>query len=152
MPRQSEQERRHASDRRRFARGGRRPYDRDGYAPLVLVAADDVANRAHCEAILAALRFAVAPAHSVEEAVRVMHGLRPNVVVAHLKDNERLRAEMQQDPRTADVPLITIDGDASDPLEFISEIRRVLRSRNTLPYPQSRIVHQASHTKTGSGI
>ena len=68
MTRQSEMERRHARDRRRFARGGRRPYDRDGYAPLILVADDDADSTSHCEAILAALRFAVAPAHSVEEA------------------------------------------------------------------------------------
>ena len=145
-------ERRHARDRRRFARGGRRPYDRDGFAPLILVADDDVDSTAHCEAILAELRFAVAPAHTVEEALRVMHGLRPNVVVAHLKDNDRLRAEMQDDPRTADVPLVTVNGECHDPAELVEAIRRVLRSLKTLPYPASRVVPDVPPAKTGSGL
>jgi PleD family two-component response regulator len=145
-------ERRHARDRRRFARGGRRPYDRDGYAPLILVADDDADSTAHCEAILAALRFAVAPAHSVEEAVRVMHGIRPNVVVAHLKDNDRLRAAMQDDTRTADVPVVTVNGECKDPAELVEAIRRVLRTRNTLPYPRSRIIPDAPPAKTGSSL
>lgn len=130
----TDDERRHASDRRRFARGGRRPGDRSGYAPLVLVA-DDAGSGKHCEAILSALRFAVAPADSVEEAVRVMHGLRPNLVVAHLRDNDRLRAEMREDIFTAGVPLIAIDEVTSDPEMLIEEIRRVLRARSTLSYP-----------------
>jgi PleD family two-component response regulator len=145
-------ERRHARDRRRFARGGRRPYDRDGFAPLILVADDDVDSTAHCEAILAALRFAVAPAHSVEEAVRVMHSLRPNVVVAHLKENERLRAEMQEDARTADIPVITINGECKSPAELVDAIRRVLRTLKTLPYPQSRVAADVPPVKTGSGL
>ena len=136
----TDDERRHASDRRRFARGGRRPYDQPGYAPLVLVA-DDAGSGVHCEAILASLRFAVAPAGSVEEAVRVMHALRPNVVVSHLTENERLRAEMRDDSLTVDVPLITIDEVTSDPGELIEEIRRVLRARSTLAYPGS--IHAA---------
>lgn len=130
----TDDERRHARDRRRFARGGRRPGDKTGFAPLVLVA-DDAGGGKHCEAILSALRFAVAPADSVEEAVRVMHGLRPNLVVAHLKDNERLCAEMRQDEFTAGVPLIAIDETTSDPELLIAEIRRVLRARSTLAYP-----------------
>ncbi|HEY7059651.1 MAG TPA: response regulator, partial [Vicinamibacterales bacterium] len=75
-------ERRAGFDRRKLARGGRRPGDVDGFAPLVLVADDDVDNSGRCEAILAGLRFAVAPAHSAEEALRVMQALRPNLVVA----------------------------------------------------------------------
>ena len=145
-------ERRHARDRRRFARGGRRPYDRDGYAPLILVADDDADSTSHCEAILAALRFAVAPARSVEEALRVMHGLRPNVVVAHLKDNERLRAEMEADATTADVPLVVLNGEFQDAAELVDAIRRVLRAINTLSYPASRIVRDAPSAKTGSGL
>src|SRR6185312_2618281 len=58
-------ERRHVQDRRSTPRGGRRPADPMGYSPLVLVADDDADNGARSVAILARLRFAVAPAHSV---------------------------------------------------------------------------------------
>lgn len=146
----SDDERRHPSDRRRFARGGRRPTDKDGYSPLVLVAADDAENAARCDAILAKLRFAVAPAHSVDEAVRVMSGLRPNIVVAHLRDNDRLRAQMQEDPRTADVPIIAVDDTTRDPSALVEEIRRVLRARNTLAYPPPSQPEPARF-KTGAG-
>jgi len=137
MAPQSETERRHASDRRRFARGGRRPGDRTGFAPLVLVADDDPGNGAHCEAILAARAFAVAPAHSVEEAVRVMRVLHPDVIVSHLRENGRLRDEVRADDYGAHLPLITFDDGAVDPEGLIDEIRRELRARATLPFPSS---------------
>jgi CheY-like chemotaxis protein len=137
MVSQREIERRHASDRRRFARGGRRPTDKAGHAPLVLVADDDADSSAHCEAILAALRFAVAPAHSVDETLRVMRLLRPNVVVSHLKDNPRLLEEMRRDPYGADCPLILLEDGDLDADGFVDEIRRVLRSRATLQFPSA---------------
>lgn len=101
----------------------------------MLVADDDVDSRAHCEAVLGALRFAVAPAHSVEEALRVMRALRPNVVVSHLKDNPRFEDEMRRDPYGADCPLILLANGSLDPAGFVEEIRRVLRARATLPFP-----------------
>ena len=106
-------DRRFGSDRRRQGRGGRRPEDQDGFAPLVLVADDDAGSGARCEAILAALRFAVAPAHSSEEALRVMHAFR-----------ERLGA----DNTTAGVPIISVTREIEEPEALVEEIRRVLRS------------------------
>src|SRR3954468_17351551 len=97
-----ESERRAVSDRRRTPRGGRRPEDPMGYSPLILVADDDADSGARCVAILARLRFAVAPAYSVEEAVKVMQSLRPNLVVARLKDEPALRAHMAADPAIGD--------------------------------------------------
>jgi PleD family two-component response regulator len=122
-------DRRIGVDRRRLPRGGRRPSDPDGFAPLILVADDDVDSSARCEAILAKLRFAVAPAHSADEAVRVMLALRPNLVVAHLKDDGRLRAAMAAEESTADVPVITVTPDIADPSVLVEAIRRVLRQR-----------------------
>jgi len=122
-------ERRFGFDRRKSARGGRRPGDGDGFAPLILVADDDVDSSARCEAILARLRFAVAPAHSTEEALRVMLALRPNLVVAHLKDEPRLRQAMAEEEATADVPVISVTPDIEDPLMLVEAIRRVLRQR-----------------------
>jgi PleD family two-component response regulator len=120
-------DRRFASERRRQARGGRRPDDQDGFAPLVLVADDDVGSGARCEAILAALRFAVAPAHSAEEALRVMHALRPNLVVSHLRDDATFRERLGADYETAGVPIISVTREIEEPEALVEEIRRVLR-------------------------
>ena len=97
-----EKERRAQTDRRQTPRGGRRPGDPQGYSPLILVADDDADNGARCVAILSRLRFAVAPAHSVEEAVKVAQSLHPNLIVARLSDETALREAARQrsvDPR-----------------------------------------------------
>src|SRR5437588_6608035 len=122
-------QRREGPDRRRLPRGGRRADDAEGYAPLVLVADDDEGSAARCEAILAALHFAVAPAHSVEEALRVMSALRPELVVAHLKDEERLHLALRSDPMMAGIPVVRATGPTEDPQALVDEIRRVLRER-----------------------
>jgi PleD family two-component response regulator len=120
-------ERRQGPDRRRMPRGGRRPDDNQGFAPLVLVADDDKDSGSRCEAILAKLRFAVAPAHNAEEAVRVMQVLRPNIVVAHLKDETKLRRQMESEPAMAGVPILSLNDDTKDPETLVEAIRRVLR-------------------------
>jgi CheY-like chemotaxis protein len=98
-----------------------------GYSPLILVADDDASNGARCVAILAKLRFAVAPAYSVEEAVKVMEALRPNLIVARLADEPALRAQMASNPAIGDIPLVTMTAENDDPLVLIEEIRRALR-------------------------
>jgi PleD family two-component response regulator len=120
-------ERRTGFDRRRMSRGGRRPGDADGFAPLILVADDDVNSSARCEAILAKLKFAVAPAHSADEALRVMLAVRPNLIVSHLKDESRLRAALAAERMSDDVPIITVTPDIEDPATLVEAIRRVLR-------------------------
>ena len=99
-----------------------------GFAPLVLVADDDAGNGARCVAILAKLRFAVAPAHSVEEAIKVLEGLRPDLIVARLADEPALRARMAANPALGDIPLITMTAKNDDPAVLIEEIRRALRA------------------------
>src|SRR3954449_12194751 len=106
--RQEELDRRHANDRRNSPRGGRRPGDVQGYSPLVLVADDDANSGARCVAILARLRFAVAPAHSVDEAVRVMTSLHPTLIVTRLKDEAALREQMVKNPELGDIPIVTL--------------------------------------------
>lgn len=122
-----DRDRRDVPDRRRTPRGGRRPSDPIGYSPLILVADDDANNGARCVAILAKLRFAVAPAYSVEEAVKVMEALRPNLIVARLADEPALRAQMASNPAIGDIPLITMTAENDDPIILIEEIRRALR-------------------------
>jgi len=124
----SEQERRQSRDRRRFARGGRREYDRDGYSPLILVVDEDSQNAARSEAILAALKFAVAPARTAEEALGIMRALRPNLVVACLANPDAFTAEMQGNELTRSVPVLIVTEEIASPESLIEAIRGVLRS------------------------
>lgn len=123
MPHHPEQRR--SPDRRTGSRGGRRDDDRPGFAPLVLVADDDADSSLRCEAILAKLRFAVAPARGLQEATRIMGALRPDVVVARLSDIDALRLATP-----SDVPIIALTDDMLAPEALINEIRRVLRGRS----------------------
>lgn len=126
MPEQ-QPERRHGGDRRHVPRGGRRPGDPQGYAPLVLVADDDPDSGARCIAILSRLRFAVAPAHSVEEAIRVVQSLRPDLIVARLHDEAALRDAMAQDQGIGHIPILILTPDNDHPASLVDAIRRVLR-------------------------
>ena len=98
-----------------------------GYAPLILVADPDAGNGARCIAILAKLHFAVAPAHSVEEALKVMEALHPTLIVARLSDEPALRARMSTNPEIADIPIITMTAENDDPAVLIDEIRAGFR-------------------------
>jgi CheY-like chemotaxis protein len=98
-----------------------------GYSPLILVADDDANSGARCVAILARLRFAVAPAHSIEEAVKVMEALRPNLIVARLRDEPVLRARMTENPALGNIPVLTLTEENDAPEVLIEEIRKVLR-------------------------
>src|ERR1051325_7405565 len=78
-------------DRRKFPRGGRRDEDKPGFTPLVMVIDHDPNRRDVSEAILAKLRFAVAPVESVEKAVSVIRALAPAAIVGPADDLQRLR-------------------------------------------------------------
>jgi len=118
----TESERREGPDRRTRPRGGRRPTDRAGLTPLVVVADEAPGSRATCETILAKLNFAVAPVDSVERALEVMSTLRPEVVVAKVRDVAQLR-------KHTTVPVVEVTDALSDPDALVDEIRRVLRLR-----------------------
>jgi CheY-like chemotaxis protein len=121
-------DRRNAPDRRSSPRGGRRPGDVQGYSPLILVADDDPNSGARCVAILARLRFAVAPAHSVDEAIKIMSSLHPTLIVARLKDEAALREQMRIDPEIGDIPIVTLTAENEAPQLLIEDIRRTLRA------------------------
>jgi PleD family two-component response regulator len=125
----SDQDRRHIGDRRTTPRGGRRPEDPRGYSPLVLVADEDASNGARCVAILSKLRFAVAPAYSVEEALKVMTALQPTLIVARLSDEPALRRQMAENPEIGNVPIVTLTPENDDPDVLIEEIRQALRRK-----------------------
>lgn len=99
-----------------------------GYSPLILVADDDANSGAHCVAILARLRFAVAPAHSVDEAIKVMTSLHPTLIVTRLKDEAALREQMAANPTLGDIPIVTLTPGNDAPQQMLEEIRRTLRA------------------------
>lgn len=119
-------DKRQGMDRRARPRGGRRAGDQQGYAPLVLLVDEDADNGQRCEAILAKLRFAVAPTQTLNEAARVMDALRPNLIVGHVADPDALRQAVP-----AEIPLVILNDALSDPDAMIGEIRRALRKRAT---------------------
>lgn len=109
-------------DRRRLPRGGRRPTDRPGATPLVVVADEEPGSRTTCETILAKLNFAVAPVESVAKALEVMTALRPEVVVAKVRDAEPLKKQSL-------APVVVVTDAMGDPDILVEAIRQALRAR-----------------------
>ena len=120
---------RHRPERRREPRGGRRPNDRAGYAPLVLVADEDASSGDMCEALLATLRFAVARVDSVDKAIAVISTLLPDVIVARGRDVSRL----QRAAWPSGVPFVTVTGEMSEPAALVDAIRDAIRSARAQP-------------------
>jgi len=120
-------ERRFGSDRRRQPRGGRRADDHAGYAPLVLVVDPDATGRAACEAILAKLRFAVAPMETVDKAASIVKALRPEVIVAETGAADELRRRLAIGGHDdGSIPVIGVSSTMS-PDEIVDRIRHALR-------------------------
>ena len=115
---------RQGPDRRREPRGGRRPSDASGFAPLVLVADEDAASGDMCEALLATLRFAVARVDSVDKAVAVISTLLPDVIVARARDVSPL----QRAAWPSGVPFVTVTESLREPDALIEAIRDAIRS------------------------
>jgi DNA-binding NtrC family response regulator len=117
-------EKRRIADRRGRSRGGRRPTDIPGATPLVVVADDEPGSRTTCETILAKLNFAVAPVESLPKALEVMAALRPEVVVAKLRDAELLKQQSL-------TPFVVVTEEMSDPEILVEAIRQALRRRRS---------------------
>lgn len=111
-------------DRRRQPRGGRRPEDQDGFAPLVMLVGSepDVTDRS--EAILAKLKFAVTKIDDVDQAIRIVPELRPDLVVAPRADAPRMRSEVPQN-----LPVVAMP---DTPEAMLDEILRTLRKGATV--------------------
>ena len=121
-------EQRRGPDRRVRSRGGRREEDRDGFAPLVLLVGDDAGVAEQSEAVLAKLRFGVAVSGTVEDALRVLTGLRPDIVVASSADADRIRMEA---PEHLPVVVMTDEmrGDRGMLIEGIRQTLRLNRAK-----------------------
>lgn len=117
-------EHRQGPDRRRLPRGGRRAQDVAGFAPLVLVVGKGETAVAQSEAVLARLKFAVTRSGTVEEALRVMAGIRPDVVVAESDAASRIRLEAPEH-----VPVVEMNGEMrGNPDALIEGIRQAIRA------------------------
>jgi hypothetical protein len=120
----SNPERRAPSDRRTAVRGGRRPDDQVGSAPLILVVGNGRDPQYESEAILAALRFAVAPAVNVDEALRVLDTLQPDLIVARPEEASRLRAES-----SLKIPIVEYNGPEASDGSLVERVRQAIRKR-----------------------
>jgi len=90
---------------------------------VLLVGGDpDVVGQS--EAVLAKLRFAVATCASADEALRVMHGLRPDLVVANADAAGRIRIEAPEH-----VPVVVIDDEMrADREALVEAVRETIRA------------------------
>jgi len=114
-------------DRRQQSRGGRRSDDRDGYAPMVVVIDGDATRLDISEAILAKLRFAVAPFGSVEKALAAMKALRPEIIVAREDAVKELRGRIPADRDGREIPLLSVTPELSDPEVLVEALRQMMR-------------------------
>ena len=120
--------RRDGPDRRRHARGGRRPADRTGYAPLIFVVEGDSGRRDVCEAILAKLKFAVVPLAGVKDALAAMNGLRPDVVVVGRQDAADLRNRLPVGRQGGPIPVVEFSDDQATAEQVVDLLREALRA------------------------
>lgn len=115
---------RRGPERRKQPRGGRRTEDAAGFAPLVLLVGEGDVVVAQSEAVLAKLRFAVTTSATVEDALRVLMGIRPDVVVAEPEAASRIRLEA---PEHLPVVVLT-DEMRADRNALIEGIRKSIRT------------------------
>jgi len=121
-------DKRQGPDRRRFSRGGRRTSDIQGYTPLVFVVDPRPSGRDACEAILAKLRFAVAPFDTLDKAKRAMEGLKPDLVLVTKDNLDEMRRALPAGRNDGPLPILPLpDGDVSM-TALIEEVRRALRA------------------------
>jgi hypothetical protein len=79
---------------------------------------------AQSEAVLARLKFAVTTSGTVDEALRVMAGIRPDVVVAEPEAASRIRLEAPEH-----VPVVEMNGEMrGNPDALVEGIREAIRA------------------------
>ena len=89
-----------------------------------MVVGDRAAVGDATEAVLAKLKFAVAPSPTVDDALRILVSLRPDLIVAREEDAGRLRVEC---PENRPVVAVT-EAMREDPQLLVDEIRNALRA------------------------
>jgi DNA-binding NtrC family response regulator len=126
------EQRRGIPDRRKHGRGGRRPTDRTGYAPLVFVVEGDTRRRDVCEAILAKLMFAVVPLAGVRDALAALNGMRPDIVVVSHQDAIDLRNHLPTGRHGGPIPVVEFSDAEGSAEQVVDLLRDALRSTRAL--------------------
>jgi hypothetical protein len=81
---------------------------------------------AQSEAVLARLKFAVTTSATVDEALRVLSGIRPDVVVAEPEAASRIRLEAPEH-----VPVVEMNGEMrGNPDALVEGIREAIRAND----------------------
>jgi CheY-like chemotaxis protein len=119
-------DKRSGPDRRSRPRGGRRTGDANGLTPLVMVVDADPERRDLSHAILARLRFAVAPVDSIAQAAAAVPTLEPELIVTSQADAPRLIAALGG---SAPVPVVAVGDEARGTDAIVESVREALRRR-----------------------
>ena len=94
---------------------------------MVVVIDSDERRLDLAEAILAKLRFAVAPFASVDKAVAAMQALIPEIVVVRAEDVQQLRDRLPVDRDGRAIPVLPLTADLAEPPALIEALRRMIR-------------------------
>ena len=83
------------------------------------------------EAILAKLRFAVAPFATAEQALLAMQALRPEIIVAGEDELRELDGRLPTDRDGEEIPLLALTPDLTEPAALIEALREVIARHRT---------------------
>jgi len=84
-------------------------------------------GRDACEAILAKLRFAVAPFESVDQAIKVVNALTPDIMLVAAEHLDTLRTALAPFREQRFVPVVPIPEQDGDATALINAVRVALR-------------------------
>ncbi len=95
---------------------------------MIVVIDEDARRREISEAILAKLRFAVAPFATADQAILAMRALLPEAVVAREDAARAIRDHLSADRMGRTIPLLPITEELAAPEALIEALRRLLRA------------------------
>jgi DNA-binding response OmpR family regulator len=150
------------ADRRRVSRGGRRPTDRSGRHPRILVAEHDDGVRRPCVRYFDQFKFRVTEVDNGNAVLDAVTASTPHVIVVELRLPKmpawQLSRWLANNFRTRDIPVIVMADDPGGedtqrvlesaasvlikpiPLAtMLDEVRRVLRNRKTTTGPAEAV-------------
>ena len=134
----SAEDQRSLPDRRRVPRGGRRPTDRPGKYPSVLIAESYDGVRVSCARYLDRFNFQVAEAGDGEQALKQIAAEPPQVILAELNlpamPAARLAQWLSQNWRTRQIPIIVLTGDMDPSDAPVDDFRNVVAGMLMKPF------------------
>jgi hypothetical protein len=122
-------DRRRGGDRRKHPRGGRRPGDRTGFAPLVFLVTREPSDLQFWEALLLDRQFAVVTCNGFGPALEASKVLRPDVILAGPREIAPLRDRLAAALNGARPPILELVSTPNLVEPVIEAIRCGLRVR-----------------------